>query len=168
MWRPVIILRKLFKGFLSREDGNVFENGVYIWRDGIFERITIYGELFRTSGSYLVYFHNNRCPHCRRFYPLFSSVLEDLNVFLKRILIVRVVCDWFVSKCKDPAALKLFSDFRVSESPKLIYVRVGADGSRKVLDLSEDHSIFRSPERLRRALLNLLREETEVLEHEGD
>jgi thiol-disulfide isomerase/thioredoxin len=159
MPRLAIVLRSLFRGILSRWGKNRFENGVYIWRNDSFEKVSSCEELFKNPGNYIIYFHNNLCPHCRRFHPLFISTLETLGEILGRAIIVRVVCDWFTSKCSDPDARKLFSELRVAESPKLVYVKIDAGGVKKILDLSEDISILRSLERLRTALLNLLREE---------
>jgi hypothetical protein len=167
MPRLAIVLSSLFRGILSGWGKSRFENGVYIWRNGSFEKVSSCEELFKTPGSYIIYFHNNLCPHCRRFHPLFISTLETLGEILGKAIIVRIVCDWFTSKCSDSGARKLFSEFKVSESPKLVYMKVDADGVKKILDLSEDISILRSLERLRAALLNLLREEAGVVGSEG-
>ncbi len=167
MPRLALVLRSLFRGILSGRGESWFENGVYIWRNGFFKRASSCEDLFKTPGSYIIYFHNNLCPHCRRFHPLFISTLKTLGEILERAIIVRVVCNWFTSKCSDPYARKLFSEFRVSESPKLVYVKIDASGVKKILDLSEDTSVLKSLERLRVALLNLLREEAGVVESEG-
>jgi len=163
MVSPIDVLKKMLGAMIGGGAGDQrFENGVYIWRSGLFEKVN--GRMFMlgTPGRYLVYFHNNLCPHCRRFHPLFRAFLESMGRDAEDLTVVRVVCDWFASRCSDDDAAALFREFGVRETPKIVLVRVGGDGSRTAVDLSRDTSVLRDPGRLRAALITLLNAEKGV------
>jgi len=162
MASPISALKRVLRSLISRGSDQRFENGVYIWSNGEFERIHSYRSLLASPGRYLIYFHNNLCPHCRRFHPLFRSLLESLGRAVEGLTVIRVVCDWFASRCSDEDAASMFREFGVHESPKILLVRVGSDGSRGEVDLSQDVSVLRDPEKLRTALIALLSEERRV------
>ena len=155
--RIASLIAKIFK--LARAGGVSFENGVYIWKEGLYvkQNIDREGELFGKADYYLIYFHNNLCPSCRKFYPLFENALKSAGGEFARITHIKVVCDWFTTKCTDPVARKLFTLFNVTATPKLLLVKIDLDGSVHVVrDIIEDlgTSIF-SQEHILRALINL-------------
>lgn len=153
------LVRSASKHVLLR--GVSIENGVYIWGGDHFIRksVSTEEELFGKAGYYLIYFHNNLCPSCRRFYPLFEDVLKSAGGELIDIFHVRVVCDWFTSRCTDHAAKRLFVMFNVTATPKLLLVKVDPNGSRLVIsDIIEDLGASLSrQESFSRALINLIR-----------
>lgn len=106
-------------------------SGVYVWRGGSYERA---GEDWSPGpGVYIVYFHNNRCPACRRFYPALLEGLPRALGSLEGVSHFKVVCEWFSSNCPDPLARRFFREFGVSVSPTLLLVRYGGDGRPRIL-----------------------------------
>lgn len=155
--RIASLIARIFK--LVRAGGAYAENGVYIWREGRYvkQNIDRERELFSKADYYLIYFHNNLCPSCRKFYPIFENALKSVGEEFTRIHHIKVVCDWFTTKCTDPVARKLFMVFNVTATPKLLLVKIGLDGSIHVVrDIIDDlgSSIF-SREHISRALINL-------------
>ncbi len=145
---------------LGAARGFYIENGVYLWKGDSYVKLNISDEkeLFSEPGYYLIYFHNNLCPSCRRFYPIFETILKNPAKELAGILHIRVVCDWFASKCGDSAAKRLFAIFNVYATPKLLLIKADR-GSRYVLsDIVEElgASILREKE-FSRALITLIK-----------
>lgn len=138
------------------------DNGVYIWDKGSFNRVYVDdpGSLFSRDNLYLIYFHNNMCPKCKRFYPLLLSILSRFWERLGDIVIVGVVCDWFTSRCGDRVAASLFKAFKISVSPSLVLVKIDHTGSPRLLaDLTEDMISIASREGdPAEALISLIRE----------
>lgn len=140
--------------------GSYIENGIYIWKGDGYTRLDIDNEekLFSTPGYYLIYFHNNSCPSCRRFYPLLESMIKNSVKELVEILHIRVVCDWFTSNCSDNTAKRLFAVFNVYSTPKLLLVKVDHRSRYVLSDIIEELGASISKEEgLSRALINLIR-----------
>lgn len=170
----VVMIGSLIAGFIKalreilarRSRFSHLDNGVYIWSKGSFNRVYVddLGSLFSRDNHYLIYFHNNMCPACKRFYPLLSSILSRLWERLENIVIVGVVCDWFASRCRDRVAANLFKAFKISASPSLILVEIDHTGSPRLLsDLTEDLGSIASREGDPvEALISLIREKIRV------
>jgi hypothetical protein len=166
----VVRIGSLIAGFISalrkilarRSRLSYLDNGVYVWDKGSFNRVYIDdpGSLFNRATHYLIYFHNNMCPACKRFYPLLLSILSRFWERLENIVIIGVVCDWFASRCRDRVAASLFKAFKVSASPSLILVEIDHTGSPRLLaDLTEDIGSIASREGdPAEALISLIRE----------
>lgn len=97
--------------------------GVYVFRGGEWERVDLgYSPWIPAdNGSYIVYFRNLNCPHCREFDPHWWEFVDKYSAKVNATA-VTVVCTYFQLACSDPTAISTFNAFRVSASPMLVVI----------------------------------------------
>lgn len=122
----VMILGVLVPLLLALTGSSKYEvnaEGVYVLRDDKWVKVD-YGYapwLPSDNSSYIIYFRNLNCPHCREFDPHWSEFLQrhshDINA-----TVVMVVCTYFQLACSDPTATSTFSAFQVTASPLIVVI----------------------------------------------
>ncbi|MDT7888904.1 MAG: hypothetical protein RQ885_08010 [Desulfurococcales archaeon] len=131
--------------FVQRYQGGVnpggIPNGVYIWDGSAFAPLRVSGAYIpRDPGYYFLYFHNNLCPHCQAFYPLWVGYLKEYGGVFRNITVVEIVCDWFSDQCSDTAAKNTFQLYRISLSPSFLLIKVGSGGNiERIWDIGREY-----------------------------
>lgn len=121
-------------GVGSSPEGSRIPNGVYVWDYSTtsFKPLSLGSAPYTPSGVgyYLLYFHNNLCPHCQDFYPKWINYLRAHSSDLgkRNLTIVEIVCNWFTSDCEDSSARITFSLYNVQASPAILLLKVGPSG----------------------------------------
>ena len=98
-----------------------YEPGVYVYTSEGRARV---GELKLSDGVYALYFHNNKCPSCRRFSSVWDRLVRDAELAELGVRYVLVASNWFAKDSPDPLAARLFREYGVTASPTVILLRV--------------------------------------------
>jgi len=112
----------LFQGVATSKH-EINTEGVFIYINGKWERINLGQSPWvpPDNSSYLVYFKNTQCPHCKEFDPIWGEYV-DKYASKDNVTPVQIVCTWFTQQCTDPTAYASFSAYRVPFSPALMVV----------------------------------------------
>jgi thiol-disulfide isomerase/thioredoxin len=119
------------------QEAGEMPNGVYVWNGTSFEPLNVSGSVFvpQGDGVYVLYFHNNQCPVCRRFEPVLVEALRSEGVGAGRFYMV--VSDWFWEKYTDSVVAETFKFFNISKSPTVLLVEVREGKVVRAEDLAE-------------------------------
>ncbi len=95
----------VFSGLGGSSSLYVGAEGVYIFKNGKWRRIDTKGNPWVPSdnATYLVYFKNLECSHCRAFDPSWVEYVKDYSI-KDNVTPVEIVCTWFTQQCDDQSA----------------------------------------------------------------
>jgi len=117
------VIVPLLVSLTSSSKYEVNAEGVYVLKNGKWVKLD-YGYspwLPEDNSSYIIYFRNLNCLHCREFDPHWTDFVKKYSHSVNATLVV-VVCTYFQLACQDPTALSTFSAFQVAASPLLVVV----------------------------------------------
>ncbi len=86
--------------------------GVYIYDNGEWRKQDTGGNPWvpKDNGTYLIYFKNLECSHCRVFDPVWIEYIEQYSQ-QDNLTPVEIVCTWFTQQCKDDSARASFAAY---------------------------------------------------------
>lgn len=123
---------------LSEVDPSRIPNGVYLvdLSDRALKPLEVNGYYApKEPGLYLIYFHNNDCPHCRAFHPMWSAYLSTNHEKFRGIVIIEVVCNYFHTACTNREAASTFKNWNITHSPTVLFISVS--DTMKVYDVTK-------------------------------
>lgn len=100
--------------------------GVYFLKNGKWERVSLGARpwLPEENYSYVIYFRNLNCPHCREFDRYWTEFLKKYSKEVNASIVV-VSCTYFTIACEDETAAATFLAFYVTISPLIVVLHNG-------------------------------------------
>lgn len=117
------ILVPLIIAIMGSSSYEINAEGTYIFSGNKWVKID-YGSspwLPTDNSSYIIYFKNINCPHCREFDPHWTEFVKKYSSEINAT-IIEVVCTYFQLACSEPTALSTFNAFQVTSSPLLVII----------------------------------------------
>jgi hypothetical protein len=102
----------VLSGFGGKSKLYVGAEGVYIYEKKGWHRVDTGGKPWvpQDNKTYLIYFKNLECTHCRMFDPTWVEYVSGYSM-IDNLTPVEIVCTWFTQQCNDPSARASFAGY---------------------------------------------------------
>ena len=100
---------------------NINAEGVFVLEKGKWIKKDLNGSPWipPDNRTYLVYFKNLECPHCKAFNPTWDEYVKKYSQ-KDNVIPVIISCTWFTQQCSEPNARASFIAYRVPFTPALL------------------------------------------------